>query len=92
MKKLIQSRVTAWIAFLLVIAVVIISVCTLKDIHTQWYTLGDEFFAFMMVFLHLVSVYISGMNREASGKLEVAAAVCGLLMIIYLLVEYFIMS
>lgn len=92
MKKLIQSRIGAWIAFFLVFAVIIISICSLTDISSQWWTLGDEFFAFMMVFLHLVSVYISKINRDAGRKLDVAAAICGVLLIVYLLIEYFLLS
>ncbi|MDE6578308.1 MAG: hypothetical protein K2J82_12460 [Muribaculaceae bacterium] len=92
MHKLLESKAAAWCAFILVFVLVILSLTMLRSWKEQWWTLLDEFFAFMMVFSQLVSVYMRKMNPVVGQKLSVMAAVFGGLMIISFFVEYFMMN
>lgn len=85
MNKLLKSKIVAWMALLLVIVVIIISFNPMAP----WWSYSDEFFAFMMVFCQLVSVYIVSFSARAAHKLQMCAAVFGVLLIIALIAEYF---
>lgn len=86
MTKLIESKVTAWVAMVLVVAMVVISVL----LHTPWYGLIAEFFCFLGVFSHLASLYLRRMSAAAGRKLETSAMVCMVLAVIGFVAEYFI--
>lgn len=86
--KLRKSKSAAWIALILILAVLVLNVFV-KD---KWWSFIDIFFGFMMVFCHLVSLYIEKFNKVSSGKLEVIAFICGILMIVAFIVEYVVES
>lgn len=87
MRRLLQSRIAAWGAFVLVLVMIVLSLVMVPDWKDNLWTLSDEFFAFMMVFSQLVAVYIVRLNPAAGRKLQYGAAVFGVLMIISLIVE-----
>lgn len=92
MRNLLQSKTAAWCAFIVVFALIIVSIVMIRSWKTQFWTLIDEFFAFMMVFCQLISVYLYKYNPAAGNKLTVSAAIFGLLMLLSLIVEYFILN
>lgn len=81
--KLLASKSAAWIAFVIIIAVF---VATFR-LRAVWWAYFDIFFAFMMVFCHVISLTISRYNRFASSKLEKIAGVMGILTVIALIAE-----
>lgn len=85
MVRLLESKVTAWVAMVLVVAMVVISVL----LHTPWYGLIAEFFLFLGIFSHLSSLYLRRMSATAGRKLETSAMVCMVLGVIGFIVEYF---
>lgn len=87
MTRLLKSKVFAWIAMGLIIAVTGLAF----KFCTGWWDFLSIFFAFMTVFCHLMSLYIEKMSRTAANKLEGVAMVCGLLMIVAFVVVYFIL-
>jgi len=81
--KILNSKTAGWLAFLVVITVFVI---TFK-IRTVWWGFFDIFFAFMMVFCHVISLAISKYTPAASKKLEKIALIMGILTVIALAVE-----
>ena len=73
MNRLIQSKATAWGAFLLIVIMLVLTF----SLRSVWWAFFDVFFLFMMVFSPL-----------ASGKLDAAAFVFGILGILSLIGEY----
>lgn len=88
MKRLIKSKIASWCAFIIVLALVVASLCLVQDWKEQWWTLLDEFFAFMMVFCQLVAVYLARFNTYVCRRLQAAAAISGVLMLVSFIVEY----
>lgn len=84
--KLIESKIVAWAAMILIAVVVVLSVA----LRTPWYGLADEFFCFMGVFAHLASLYLKRMSAQASRKLDACALVCIALSLVAFLVEYIV--
>lgn len=86
MTGLVKSRITAWLALAIVIALLVLTF----NMRGAWWEYIDIFFAFLMTFTHLLAVYfqkLTGISRQ----LDMTALVCGLLMIISLIVEFFLM-
>lgn len=88
MKKLLQSKVLAWCAFLLVFIVIIVS----YSMRSAWWMFIDIFFAFLATFCHLMAVNFAKISRSASKNLDLAAAVCGLLFVLSFIVEFIFMQ
>lgn len=84
MNRLLKSRATAWVALVVVVAVII---ATFK-MRTVWWCFIDEFFAFMMVFSQLIAVYTAKISPSASGKLHTCALTFGVLMILAIIGEF----
>lgn len=84
MNKLLKSKAASWGALLLVVIVIIISF----NPEAPWWSYSDEFFAFMMVFCQLVAVNIGGYSAKAAHKLQMCAAVFGILLILSLIGEF----
>lgn len=84
MSNLLRSKSLAWAAM----AIVVIVIVATFNFRPAWWAFIDEFFAFMMVFCQLVSVYIFRINQFAAKKLQVIAAICGILMILSIIGEY----
>ena len=80
------SKLCAWGAFIIVMVVMVLSF----PVRKVWWAFTDIFFAFMMVFFHLIAVYFHKLPG-ISKQLDVAALVCGLLMVVALVVEYFLL-
>ena len=87
MNKLLKSKMAA---LLLVAVMVVYIIVTFKSRVDQIWMFADVFFAFMGAFTHLMAVTIEKMNPRASGKLEVAACIFGILFVIAFLVEFFV--
>lgn len=81
---MLKSKAMAWAALALVLIIIIMTFPT----RTVWWSLFDVFFAFMMVFCHIMSLYIVKMSPAASRKMDIAALVFGVLMILALIVEF----
>lgn len=86
MVKLIESKVTAWVAMVLVVVLIVISFL----LGTPWWGFIAEFFCFLGVFSHLASLYLRRMSPAAGQKLETCALVCIILAVIGFIVEYII--
>lgn len=86
MTKLIESKLTAWFAMLLVLAMIVLSFL----LHTPWWGFIAIFFCFLAVFSHLASIYLKKMSRTAARKLETTALVCIIIAVIGFITEYVI--
>lgn len=83
MSNLRRSKVCAWGAMIIVVAVL---VCTFP-LKTVWWTYFDVFFAFMMAFFHLMAVYMKRIPN-ISKTLDLWALVFGVLMIVSIIGIY----
>ena len=81
-----QSRILAWGAFVLMIAVIIIAMCT-RVVTSAW-EYSMLFLAFMAVFCHLASLLLMKMSASASRKLDIAAVIFGFLAVAALIVVF----
>ena len=86
MKRLTDSKVVAAAAFCIVIAYMVLTF----RLRFAWWTFIDEFFAFMMVFTHLMALFLARFNPFVRRKLDTCAMVFGLLFIISLIAEFVI--
>lgn len=84
MKKVLNSRLAAIAALIIVIAVLIATF----SIRTEWWCFIDIFFAFMMTFCHLLAIMIEKMSKAASTKMELIALIFGILTILAIIGEY----
>lgn len=78
-----NSKIAAWAALLIVIVCLVLTF----SVDRIWWTYADIFFAFMMTFLHLMAVYTRKLTA-ISRQLDLAALICGALMIVALVVEF----
>lgn len=88
MAKLIESKIIAWCAMILVVALIVFSFL----LHTPWWGFCAIFFLFLGVFSHMVSLYLSKINNLIGRKLETCAFVCLILAIIGFIVEYILFN
>lgn len=89
--KLRESKTLAWGAMLLIVILVIFTIC-MRYVESIWDYLSI-FFAFMMVFCHLMALSLRKMSLNASRKLDIAALIFGvltILAIILIFILYFI--
>lgn len=84
MANLLKSKTAAWCALILILLVMIFTF----GMREVWWAFIDEFFAFMMIFCQLVALYIEKLNSRACRKLQICAAVFGVLMILAFIGEY----
>ena len=84
MANILKSKKTAWCALLLIILIIAL---TFRS-RMAWWSFFDVFFAFMMIFCQLVAVYLTKYSPVASRKLQICAAVFGVLMILALIGEF----
>lgn len=75
MKRILQSKWTAWLAFLLTI---ILLIATFR-LRTPWWAFTDIFFLFMASFTLLMAVYLGKVNKIVSDKLYNCAFIFGIL-------------
>ena len=81
-----KAKICAWGALIIVIVVMALTF----SMRVAWWAFADVFFAFLMTFLHLLAVYFYKL-KGISRQLDMAALVCGVLMIVSLIVEFFLM-
>lgn len=86
--NILKSKAGAWGALILVVAVIIMTFPARKE----WWAFIDVFCAFMMVFCHLMALYLGRLIGPAGKKLEIAAIVFGVLMIVSFIVEFIVMQ
>lgn len=84
MKNPLESKFVAWIAFAIVVLVII----TTFQYRGQWWSFIDLFFAFMMVFCQLASLYIRRFNPYAGKRLQSIAGICLILMVLAFIGEF----
>ena len=77
---ILQSKGVAWASMLLIVAVVIFTIC-MRYVVSIWDYLSI-FFAFMMVFCHLMALSLKKMSSNASRKLDYAALIFGILAVL----------
>lgn len=82
--KLIESKITAWIAMILVVILIVLSFIA----HLPWWAFIAIFFCFIGVFSHLAALYLKRMSLRASGKLETIAAICIALAVLGVIAEH----
>ncbi len=88
MGKLMKSRAAAWSAFIVLIALLVFAYPFL----TEWWMFIPFFFAFMMVFSHLMAVMVVKLNARASAKLDMAGFIFGVLTIVGFLAVWILMQ
>lgn len=88
-KSLIKSKIFAWVALGLIIAVLILSM-VLPDGRKEWWQMIDIFFYFMAAFSHLAALYLEKMSVAASRQLDKIAFIFGVLGILALIVIFII--
>ncbi|MCH5214104.1 MAG: hypothetical protein J1E97_02830 [Muribaculaceae bacterium] len=81
-----KSKLLTTIALLLIVAVLIVAICT-RTLTNLW-EYSVIFCAFMSVFSHLMALMLVKMSGSAARKLDYAAMVFGVLAIILLIVVY----
>lgn len=84
--KLIESKLVAWVAMALVMALVVIAML----LGTPWWGFIAIFFCFLGIFAHLAALYLCKMSRAASSKLELCALILIVLAVIGFIVEYIV--
>ncbi|MCM1291883.1 MAG: hypothetical protein NC201_07395 [Prevotella sp.] len=84
MKRIIESRVLAWGAMALILVMLVV---TFK-MRTVWWAYIDIFFGFMMVFTHLMSVYIGKKLPGVGKQLDMVSFVMGICMIVSFILEW----
>ena len=88
MKKLLESKLTAWSAMLLVVVMVFLTYL----LGTPWWGFIAEFFCFMAVFCHLASLYLRRMNVWSARRLDTCAFVCLIVAVIGFVAEYVVFN
>lgn len=84
--RLLESKILAWVALVLVIALVVMSML----LHTPWWGFIAIFFAFLSIFAHLASLYLRKMSKAASNRLESIAIWLMILAVIGFVAVYII--
>lgn len=84
MKNPLQSTLVAWLA----LAIVVIVIVATFRFREAWWNFIDLFFAFMMVFCQLASLYIGKFNPYAGKTLRSISFVCLILMVLAFIGEY----
>lgn len=84
MGKFRNSKIVAWLALCVVVTVI----CVTFSLREQWWSFIDIFFAFMMVFSHLLALYLGKMSKSAAGKLDRLSLIFGIMTILAIIGEY----
>lgn len=69
MRKILESRLTSWIAVILVTILIIITF----NLRQHWWEFSDIFFIFMAAFCHAMSLTLGSINRFVGIKLDKCA-------------------
>lgn len=81
-----ESKGVAWLAMIVVVALLIIMIC-LRMFNEVW-EYSAIFCAFMMVFCHLMALNLRKMSLAASRKLDLISLIFGVLTVIAIIVIY----
>ncbi len=84
MNKLLRSKGIAWLAFAIIIIVLVVTF----SYRTVWWAFIDIFFAFMTVFCHVIALTIEKLNPYASKKLDIIAFYLLILTVLALIGEF----
>lgn len=84
MAKILKSKSAGWLAFLIIICVCVLTF----SLRVVWWSFFDLFFAFMMVFCHVIALTIEKYNGFASAKLEKIAMVMAVMTVVALIGEF----
>ncbi len=84
MKRVLRSTPLAFGALLLVMLILVLSF----KLRSYWWSYFDIFFAFMMVFCHLIALMFAKINARASARLDFIALICGILTVVGFVVEW----
>ena len=91
MNRLMKSKGAAW-GGMLVMVVMTIACMVTPGVKEDWWELADVFFAFMMVFCHLASLYLEKLNQNASKRLDQLSMIFGIIAILAFVCIYFILQ
>lgn len=83
-KRLLKSKIIAWAALITVLVMIVLTF----RMRCAWWACIDMFFAFMMVFAHIASLYLERFNAFASRRLDAIALVCGFMTLLAIIGEY----
>ena len=81
-----ESKGVAWLALIVVVAILIIMIC-LRMFNEVW-EYSAIFCAFMMVFCHLMALNLRKMSLAACRKLDLISLIFGVLTVIAIIVIY----
>lgn len=84
--NILKSRQTSWWSMFLMIAIIIVAICT--HVVSSIWEYSVIFFAFMAVFCHLMSFLLMKMSPRACKKLDSIAGFFGVLAVIALIVIF----
>ena len=84
MKRVLKSKLTAWLAFALVVVLLVVTF----RMRVVWWAFIDIFFAFMATFVNVLSVSVCRINPVVADKLNTAAFILGILFIVSFVVEW----
>lgn len=87
MVSLTKSKIWGWLAMAIVIAIIIITF----PARTEWWIFFDIFFAFMMVFFHLLALYLKKATA-ISRTLDFWAFIFGVLTVLAIIGEFIAMQ
>ena len=79
MSKLIGSKIVAWFGLILAVVMVVLTMMVQK---LPWWEYSVGFFAFMMCFMHLLSMYMNDTLPAVGYKLDMIALVFGVFLVI----------
>lgn len=87
MSKLTESKGLAWVAMILCVVVLVLSMA-IPGVKKEWWEMIDIFFIFMMVFSHLAALYLKKMSQAASTMLDRLAFAFGALGVVAFIVVF----
>ncbi len=88
MNKIINSKLAAWCALVLIVLVIILTF----RVREEWWQFIDIFFAFMMIFTHLFSLYLKRLIGRAAATLDRCALIFGICFLISFIIEFIILN
>ena len=81
-----ESKTVAWLAMILVVILLVVMICL--GMFNEVWEYSSIFFAFMMVFCHLMALNLRKMSMAASRKLDVLSLIFGILTVVAVIVIY----
>lgn len=88
MKRLLESKLAAWVAMLLVVVLVV----AVSLLRMPWWVFIAVFFCFISAFAHIAAIYLRRMSMWASGRLDFCALVCLVMAVIAFVGEFIMLN